>query len=402
MALRPLLILMCVYLGLTLSGLHAMAALLSDFIELWGLNNTEAGWLNSSQYFAYVAAVPIIALSDRIDAKRLMLVGTIFNIFGYLGFALLADGLWSGVAFRILQGVGFALTYMPGVKAITDRVTPAQRGRATSIYISSFATTTSFSLIVGGMIADAYSWREAFYLPALTNAIAGILILTALPSVAPEPTRGPRRALLDFRDELRDPTIRGYVIAATMHTVELLAVRGWTVVFLIVASERWDWLDQTTIYAIATFLILIGMPCSMIGGEIGHRRGFAYASMMAMLFSAIACAFVGFAIAWPLWVFIGLVLMHNIFVLADSGALNGGAAESAPNERRGATVTLMAFANALGSLIGPVLFGFVLDMAGGRQEPVAWGLAFFTISVCVMIGVFALKTGMRSASAVRR
>lgn len=395
MALRPLLILMCVYLGLTLSGLHAMAALLKDFIVLWDLNNTEAGWLNSSQYLAYVAAVPVIALSERMDAKRLMLVGTVFNVLGYLGFAYLADGLWSGVAFRILQGVGFAFTYMPGAKAISDRVTDAQRGRAVSIYISSFATTTSFSLFIGGAVADAFSWREAFVLPALTNAIAGLLILYALPAAQPEQGAGPRRALLDFRDELRDRRMVGYVVAATMHTIELLAVRGWTVVFLVVAAERWDWLDDYTIYAIATALILIGMPCSMIGGEIGHRRGFAYASAMAMGFSAIACALVGFSIAGPLWLFAALVLIHNLFVLADSGALNGGAAAAALPGRRGAAITLMAFANALGSLVGPVLFGFVLDVSGGRQEPIAWGLAFLTISVCVLIGVVALDRGMR-------
>lgn len=396
MRLRPLLILMCVYLGLTLSGLHAMAALLKDFIVLWDLTNTEAGWLNASQYLAYVAAVPIIAYSERIDAKRLLLVGTVFNVVGYLGFALMADGLWSGVAFRILQGVGFALTYMPGVKAITDRVEEAQRGRATSIYISSFATTTSFSLMIGGFIADAFTWREAFYLPALTNALAFLLILFALPPAQPERGSGPRRALLDFREEFRDPLLRGYIIAATMHTVELLAVRGWTVVFLLVASERWAWLDQSTIYVIASLLILIGMPCSMLGGEIGHRRGFAWSATMAMTCSAIIAAVVGFSISGPLWLFAILVLAHNLFVLADSGTLNGGATAAARPGRRAAAVTLMAFANAVGSMIGPILFGFILDVAGGRQEPLAWGLAFLALGVCMLGGVLALRQGMRA------
>ncbi len=396
MAFRPLLILMCVYLGLTLSGLHAMAALLKDFIVLWDLSNTEAGWLNSSQYLAYVAAVPIIAFSERIDAKRLLLAGTVFNVVGYLGFALLADGLWSAVAFRILQGIGFAFTYMPGVKAITDRVTAEQRGRAASIYVSSFATTTSFSILIAGAIADVFSWREAFLLPALTNALAFVLILFALPPALPEQGEGPRRALFDFSVELKDPRMRGFVIAAAMHTVELLAVRGWTVVLLVVASAHWAWLDQYTILVIATGLVLLGVPCSMIGGELGHRYGFARASGLAMACSAIACGAVGFSLGGPLWLFAGLVLIHNIFVLADSGALNGGAAQAAFPGRRGAAITLMAFANAIGSLIGPVLFGFMLDLGGGRQATWAWGLAFLTISLCVIIGVAALNHGMRA------
>ncbi len=164
---------------------------------------------------------------------------------------------------------------------------------------------------------------------------------------------------------------------------------------LVVVSERWSWLNHETILIIATFLVLIGMPCSMAGGELGHRKGFAYASALAMALSALSCSAVGFAIDGPLWLFVFLVLMHNVFVLADSGALNGGAADAAKTGRRGAAVTLMAFANALGSLVGPVLFGFMLDLGGGRQESFAWGIAFLTISGCVMAGVAALIIGMR-------
>jgi predicted MFS family arabinose efflux permease len=286
---------------------------------------------------------------------------------------------------------------MPGVKAITDRAAPEQRGRATSIYVSSFATTTSFSIIIAGLIADAFTWRAAFILPAVTNGLAFLLILLALPPAKPELGEGPRRAVFDFSLELRDPRIVGFVIAGTMHTLELLAARGWTVVMLVVVSERWPWLDDYTILAIATFLVLIGVPCSMIGGEIGYRRGFAYAAALAMALSALACGMVGFAMQWPLWLFVLVVLLHNVFILADSGALNGGAAQAALPGRRGAAITLMAFSNALGSLIGPVLFGFMLDLGGGRDEPFAWGFAFMGVSLCVIFGVAALNRGIAVA-----
>jgi predicted MFS family arabinose efflux permease len=383
MAYRLLLVLMCVYLGLTLTGMHAMGALLPRFIDMWSLSETEAGLLTSAMFVAYIGAIPLIALTEKIDVKSLLLIGAVFNIFGYLGFALLADGLWSGIAFRVLQGIGFGLTYMPGVKAISDRVTAEQRGRSVSIYVSSFATTTSFSFVLAILIADAWTWRGAFLLPAITNGAAFLLILFALPRAAPEaPTTGPHRALLDFRDELRNPLMRGYFIAATMHTVELLAagVYGFEPNLFIAAC-------------LAGFLTFIGMPTSMAGGEYGHRRGFAYASGIAMACSAIACAAVGFSAMGPLMLFIVLVLIHNCFVLADSGALNGGAAAAALPGRRGAAITLMAFANAIGSFIGPLLFGFVLDVTGGRQDPWAWGFAFMSLSLCVIVGVAALNRG---------
>jgi len=396
MAFRPLLILMCAYLGLTLTGLHTTAALLGNFIQIWDLTNTEAGWLNGSQYVGYIASVPLIAFSERIDSKRMLLVGTGLNVVAFLGFALLADGLWSGVAFRLLQGMGFALSYMPGVKAITDRVEDRDRGRGTSIYVSSFSVISSVSVILAGLLSEHFGWRAAYLAPAAANGAAALLILLLLPRKAPEQGAGPRRALFDFSHELRDPRMRGFAIGVAMHCVELLAVRGWTIVLLGMALAPVAWIGQGDILLIAAALFVLGAPTSMLGGEIGHRKGFAYAAALAMGISALVCGAVGLSVEGPLWLLCILILAHNLFVLADAGALNGGALAAALPGRRGAAITLVAFANAIGSLIGPILFGAMLDLGGGREAPWAWALAFGATSACVLIGVAALRAGRRS------
>ena len=48
----------------------------------------------------------------------------------HLGFAAFADGPWSAGAARILAGVGWAGTYMTGLKLLADRVEPALMSRA--------------------------------------------------------------------------------------------------------------------------------------------------------------------------------------------------------------------------------------------------------------------------------
>jgi len=397
MAFRPLIVLICVYLGLTLTGLHTTATLLGNFIEIWGLNNTEAGWLNGSQYVGYIAAVPLLAFSERIDAKRMLLAGVALNVIGYLGFALLADGLWSGVVFRLAQGVGFALSYMPGVKAVTDRVNEAERGRGTSLYVSSFSIVSSVSVILAGFLLETHGWRAAYFMPAATNVAAGLLILFLLPQKAPEQGAGPRRALFDFGHELRDPRMRGFLIGVSMHCIELLAVRGWTIVLLGMALAPVGWIGPEAVVLIVAALFVLGAPTSMIVREFGHRRGFAFAAAAAMALSALVCFGVGLSVQGPLWLLGIFILAHNLLVLADAGALNGGATQAALPGRRGAAVTLIAFANAIGSLIGPILFGAMLDLGGGRGEPWAWALAFGATSICVIVGVAALRKGMRQA-----
>ena len=56
--------------------------------------------------------------------------------------------------------------------------------------------------------------------------------------------------------------------------------------------------------------------------------------------------------------------------------------------------TLIGF---LGAFAGPILFGAVLDLAGGDQTPVAWGLAFVAVAITVIIGPLAIwHTARRS------
>src|SRR5215212_11998085 len=102
-------------------GAFALPALLPGYIARWDLSKTEAGWLVGVFFLAYVAAVPVLlALTDRLPVRRVYLIGTGLTALSHLGFALVADGFWSGLALRAVAGVGWAGAYMPGLKAIAD------------------------------------------------------------------------------------------------------------------------------------------------------------------------------------------------------------------------------------------------------------------------------------------
>jgi hypothetical protein len=60
-----------------------------------------------------------------------------------LGFALTAEGFWSALLWRLLSGVGLAGTYMPGLKALVDRISAERQPRWISHYTASFSLGTS-------------------------------------------------------------------------------------------------------------------------------------------------------------------------------------------------------------------------------------------------------------------
>jgi MFS family permease len=394
--------LMCTFLGLNLLGMHATATLLPQFIALWSLSGTEAGWLNGIMGLSSTLAIPFLTITDRIDSRRILLVGAWANIVGFLGFALLADDFWSALVFRAVQGLGFAGTYMVGVKAISDRISAEARPRATARYVSSFPICASFSVVIAAELAGAFGWRAAYIVPAIGSFAAFLLVLFRLPPAIPEP--GPRRSLFDAKPVVRNRRVLGFGLASFMHAVELLGMRAWNVAFYVFAASQYPGLDILwLIPAATTALILIGAPTSFAGGEAGDRLGYARVTGILMIASGAVACVVGFAAAWPLWLLLVLVLAHNLLVLADSGIISGGAMLNAEAGSRGTVVTYMALTNAAGGLIGPVLFGAVLDATGGGASPASWGWAYASLGFAVTSGgamVWLLSRGSKpSASA---
>ena len=101
--------LICAAQALVQLGAFVWPALLPGMIGRWDLSNSEAGWITAIFYAGYVAAVPIlVTLTDRIDAKRIYLVGSAATFTGHLIFAWLADGFWTALLARALAGIGWA------------------------------------------------------------------------------------------------------------------------------------------------------------------------------------------------------------------------------------------------------------------------------------------------------
>src|SRR5690348_7199938 len=87
--------LVCAAQVLVQIGAFYWPALLPDMMRRWSLSNSEAGWITSAFYAAYMVSVPVlVTLTDRIDAKRIYLFGVGCTTLAHLLFGLLADGFW--------------------------------------------------------------------------------------------------------------------------------------------------------------------------------------------------------------------------------------------------------------------------------------------------------------------
>ncbi|WP_331852052.1 MFS transporter [Polynucleobacter necessarius] len=78
-----------------LLGFACYAVVLTTLQEEWYLSNLQSGLIASAFFFGYMLAVPLAtALTDRVDARKVYLIGGLSATFG-----LLAMGVYSPITF---------------------------------------------------------------------------------------------------------------------------------------------------------------------------------------------------------------------------------------------------------------------------------------------------------------
>lgn len=375
MATLPFVIAMCLAEVSGMLGFGTFQALIPDFQSAWAISNTDAGW-NSGIYFAgYVGAVPVLSsLTDRIDPKKIMLASLALGGAASLAFAVFAEGFWTALILRALQGVGLAGTYMPGLKALSDQAEGPHQSRYVSFYTASFGIGAGLSFLFAGAIAPDLGWGWAFGVNAIGAALAAILIIAILPWAGAK-KETPDHHLLDFRPVLRNRPAMSYILAYCGHNWELFAFRSWVVAFLVFALAQHSGagfgVDATVIAAAVT---LLGVPSSIFGNELALRHGRRRVIVATMVASVALSLVIGAAAGVSYGLVVCLCLLYGALLTGDSGAITAGTVAAATASARGATLAMHAMIGFVGGIFGPLCVGIVLDAAGGASV-LGWSLA---------------------------
>ena len=394
-----------------LLGFACYAVVLTTLQDEWHLSNLQSGLIASAFFFGYMLMVPLAtALTDRVDAKKVYLVGGLSATCGLLGMGLFAYNFWTALIFMALNGIGLAGTYMPGLKILSDRIKTGELTRHIAFYTAFFGIGTGFSYLCSGWILNSLGWRYVFGIIALGPLTALLIVLLFIPALAHEKWHGPIRIRLHdifpvdkWRLVLQDKTASGFIFGYTAHSIELFACRSWIVAFFgfcaIVTGDPFL-LTATTLAGVINFF---GVPASIIGNEIALRIGRQKWIFFVMLSSAVF----GVALAWSTgqswWLIIALAVGHTIFIMADSSTLTAGLVISAKENIKGAAMGLHSLMGFGGGLLGPAIFGFVLDLTGSRTSQISWVWAYAAVVIWgVLFVLYERRNGWVSGSIAGR
>jgi predicted MFS family arabinose efflux permease len=385
---RSLIAAMCIgQIGNLLPHVALSANLAQHLMPAWDLSAAEGGLLASGYAFGYMLAVPVLTtLTDRIDARLVLLCGSIVSGLATIAFGLFAVGFWSGVAIWSLAGLGFAGAYMPGLKALTDRLPAGDTSRAVTLYTSSFSLGVGISFLGAQIVADRWGWRAAFVLTGIGPVVMAVVCL-AMEGRRPEHKPG---RLLDFKPVFANREALGYILGYGAHCFELYGVRTWLVGFwtyVIAHQGAPSWMSAVVVSFV---FAVVSMPASILGNEAALKFGRHRAITIVMMGSAAVAVLIGLNVGAPAWAVAFLLLVYGLTVPADSGALTAGMSAAATREHRGATLALHSTIGFGLSAAGAWGMGVALDLAGGPQSAAGWMLAFIVLAAGISMGPLAL------------
>ncbi|MGH8661019.1 MAG: MFS transporter [Burkholderiales bacterium] len=368
----------------SMTGFAAYTTLLPTLQREWALTNSEAGLVSGIYYAGFVMATPILtSLTDRVDSRRVYLIACLLSCAGAAGFMLFAGGLASALFFQFLIGAGLGGSYMPGLKMLVDQLEGAGQSRAVAFYTASFGIGSTLSILVCGWIGAAYGWQAAFAWGAAGPLAAAVLVNLAMPRGRTRGADQPAPALLDFRPVLRNRKTLPYILGYSAHNYELFGQRSWMVAFLVFTGSLQPVEAPMLVSAatLAAFINLLGPVMSVSGNELALRFGRTRVIFTFMTASGLLACVLGYTAALP-WLLVFLIMcLHYGLMLGDSAALTSGAVAAAHPDERGATMAVYSFVGFSSAFFAPLVFGAVLDVAGGNRSLLAWGLAFASIGI---------------------
>ena len=385
-------------------GFMTYAALLPELRDGWRLSNAEAGLVSGMFFAGYISTVSLwTALTDRIDARKVYLAGSVIATAASAAFGILVDGFAGAALCQVLLGAGIAATYMPGLRLLSDRASGPSQSRYVAFYTSFFGIGTALSYAMAGFITPAFGWRTAFVASAAGPLLAGALVYGLL---APLPARG--RAvrfslatllpLGAWRRVLANRAAAGYTLGYVVHCIELFGSRAWMVAYLAYCASLHEGASfPWPAAAIAAVVNLLAVPASILGNEVALRIGRRPWILLVMLSSGSAGIVLALGAGWHWAGVLALLVLYSMLVMAESGTLTAGLVMAAPSELRGAALGLYSLAGFAGGLLGPVVFGVALDGAGGAASGLAWLAGYAAIGAGCLAAPIVARISLRIA-----
>ena len=356
-----------------------------------------------------LAGLFIGRLVDRVNRRNLLIAAlAIWSLSAAAG-GLAHDGVQLFLS-RMGVGVGEAALFPIAVSLIADYFEPSRRGKpyglfTTGVYaggglslilagaVLPWATTLSARFAAGGHLVEP--WRIVLFLMLIPGVVGCSLLATMrepprrhAPSVE---TAVHRSGYADWR--ARAGVFVPHHLFMSAVTLALVAITAWMPTVLI---REHAMAARSVGLMFGTVIAVTGVASSALAGVLAdrasRRAGAAGPLLMAVL--CVAVGLVGYIILavahTPLVLMIGVVVVFSPLSMCLIAGIIAMSDLSPARSRGQITSVYFLFTGVLGTAGGPVLVGYLNDLAGGHR--LGRMLSLTGIVACVLALALAAYT----------
>jgi MFS family permease len=406
---------------LDLVGFGIVVPILPYYVRSFGVGDVFIGLLAATYSLTQFIAAPLLGrLSDRRGRRPVVAISLAGSAVAWTGFGLAdvvgaAQGATVGVAVLFLSRA-FAGAMGGNIAAaqayVADVTPPERRAGALGLVGASFSLGFIFGPAIGGALASETAVRAAstlpipatpFTLPAF-GAAAMSLVALAVSLVAleePDRRRSVARATFveAFASSLRDPRLRGLVLAFFLVSVSFAGVQVMFIPF--VADAAAYGFDASAAALLLTYVGVLGaLNQGILVGRLADRFGSARLALGGATLLLVALAALPFApelggplpsTGGPAWLTRELVALLAVLGILSLGngllnpSLSTLVSTNADAEGQGAAFGVTQGAGSLGRTVGP-------PVAAALYAVAYWSP--FVAGAVVVLPVLAVLVGL--------
>ena len=331
------------------------------------------------------------ALTDRFGTRSAVGWGAIIVAGSSLATAT-AGGYWQLVAYRGAGGFGSALFFNALLAHVVGLVPAHQRGRAVGGLQAAFLLGIALGPTVGGVLAEPLGLRWPFVIYAVACGLAGLVALRFLP---------PEAALED--GEAPDARPRGFT-ALLRVARDLCADRTFAIALVLMAASRWAAtgvrFSLVPVFAVeeagATELVMgvgltlaalthlaVAWPAGKVADVYGRRR------LTVPSFAAFAVIVLALGFADSVGAYLVVIALYGLATGLTAVTPPAVVGDLAPAARTGIAIGVLNVAGDLGSVLGPLVSGALVDWLGYVE---GFGAAALVLAVGALLALRMRET----------
>ena len=298
------------------------------------------------------------------------------------GATAFAQSYWQVLLFRSLGGIGSTMFTVSAVALIVRLAPPTIRGRVSSAYGSAFLLGGIGGPVLGGLLGNL-GLRIPFLVYAVALVIAAAIVAAMIRTEALRPAAdAPQRAVFTVREALQDSAYRASMGSAVANGWANFGVRNAIlplVATAVILDEPWVAGAALAVFAAGN---AVGLTFS---GRLSDRIGRRPFIIGGLLVSGLATMITGWVGTLPLLILVSAVAGLGAGVL--NPAQQASIADIVRQDRNGGpAIAAVQMSSDLGSIIGPIIAGVLVDEG-------SYGLAF---AVTGLIGLLAVIPWLRA------